>query len=55
LLASYDAYKSGHGMNNQLLRALLDQPDAYEIVTFDELATAPQTYVTQATQEWALN
>ena len=55
LLASYDAYKSGHGMNNQLLRALLAQPDAYEIVSFDSLESAPRTYVMQAEQEWALN
>ncbi|KAF1044312.1 MAG: UDP-3-O-acyl-N-acetylglucosamine deacetylase [Herbaspirillum frisingense] len=55
LLASYDAHKSGHGLNNQLLRELLKHPDAYEIVTFDSLDTAPQTYVMQAKQEWALN
>jgi UDP-3-O-[3-hydroxymyristoyl] N-acetylglucosamine deacetylase len=55
LLASYTAHKSGHAMNNQLLRALLEQPDAYEIVTFDKLETAPSTYVQQAGQEWALN
>jgi UDP-3-O-[3-hydroxymyristoyl] N-acetylglucosamine deacetylase len=55
LLASYDAYKSGHGMNNQLLRALLAQPDAYEIATFATLETAPPTYAMQAAQEWALN
>jgi UDP-3-O-[3-hydroxymyristoyl] N-acetylglucosamine deacetylase len=55
LLASYTAHKSGHAMNNQLLRALLEQPDAYEIVTFDKLESAPSTYVQQAGQEWALN
>lgn len=54
LLAGYSAHKSGHGLNNQLLRALLAQPDAYEIVTFDTLESAPQTYVMQADQEWAL-
>ncbi|HTN65150.1 MAG TPA: UDP-3-O-[3-hydroxymyristoyl] N-acetylglucosamine deacetylase, partial [Burkholderiaceae bacterium] len=55
LLASYVAHKSGHTLNNQLLRALLAQPDAYEIVSFDTLANAPVTYVRQAAQEWALN
>ncbi|MGZ5819411.1 MAG: UDP-3-O-acyl-N-acetylglucosamine deacetylase [Burkholderiaceae bacterium] len=55
LLASYTAHKSGHAMNNQLLRALLEQPDAYEIVTFEKLESAPSTYVQQAGQEWALN
>lgn len=53
LLASYTAHKSGHALNNDLLRALLAQPDSYEIVTFDELATAPPSYVRQMTREWA--
>lgn len=55
LLASYTAHKSGHAMNNQLLRALLAQPDAYEIVSFENLASAPDTYQRQVEQEWALN
>lgn len=54
LLASYTAHKSGHGMNNLLLRALLAQPDAYEIVTFDSIETAPGAYVRQTGQEWVL-
>ncbi len=54
LLASYVAHKSGHGLNNQLLRALLAQPDAYEIVTFDAAAQAPRSYTVQAGAEWAL-
>ena len=41
LLASYTAYKSGHAMNNQLLRALLADPTAYETVTFDDERKAP--------------
>jgi UDP-3-O-[3-hydroxymyristoyl] N-acetylglucosamine deacetylase len=54
LLTSYVAHKSGHTLNNLLLRALLAQPDAYEIVSFDTLDAAPAAYVRQATQEWAL-
>lgn len=54
LLASYVAHKSGHTLNNQLLRALLAQPQAYEIVSFDTLDKAPEVYVRQAVQEWAL-
>lgn len=54
LLASYVAHKSGHAMNNKLLRALLEQPDAYEIVTFDRPELAPATYTSQAQKEWAL-
>jgi UDP-3-O-[3-hydroxymyristoyl] N-acetylglucosamine deacetylase len=42
LLAAYTAYKSGHAMNNQLLRALLAQQDAWEIVTFEDEARAPR-------------
>lgn len=55
LLACYVAHKSGHGLNNALLRALLAQPDAYDVVSFDTLEAAPLTYVRQAAQEWALN
>lgn len=54
LLAAYEASKSGHALNNQLLRTLLDQPDAYEIVTFDKQELAPATYTSQAELEWAL-
>lgn len=54
LLASYVAHKSGHGLNNQLLRALLAQPDAYEIVSFERSAAAPPAYANQADMEWAL-
>jgi UDP-3-O-[3-hydroxymyristoyl] N-acetylglucosamine deacetylase len=54
LLASYTAHKSGHGLNNQLLRAMLAQPDSYEIVSFDSIESAPRTYARQAGQEWAL-
>jgi UDP-3-O-[3-hydroxymyristoyl] N-acetylglucosamine deacetylase len=42
LLASYVAFRSGHAMNNLLLRELLSQPDAYEVVTFDDARKAPQ-------------
>jgi UDP-3-O-[3-hydroxymyristoyl] N-acetylglucosamine deacetylase len=41
LIASYTAFRSGHAMNNLLLRALLDQADAYEIVSFADVKKAP--------------
>jgi len=41
LLAAYSAFRSGHAMNNQLLRALMAQPEAYEIVTFEQEREAP--------------
>ena len=55
LLASYNAYKSGHGLNNLLLRALLAQPDAYEVVSFETMDVAPRSYLRQLGQEWVLN
>ncbi len=42
LLASYSAFRSGHAMNNRLLRELLSRPDAYDIVTFEDERAAPQ-------------
>ena len=44
LIASYTAFRSGHAMNNQLLRALLDQPNAYEMVSFDDIHKAPKGF-----------
>ena len=42
LLASYTAFKSGHALNNVLLRALLADSTAYDIVTFEDEARAPR-------------
>jgi UDP-3-O-[3-hydroxymyristoyl] N-acetylglucosamine deacetylase len=53
LLASYNAHKSGHGLNNKLLRALFADSSAYEIITFPNTASAPPAYSTQLEQEWA--
>jgi UDP-3-O-[3-hydroxymyristoyl] N-acetylglucosamine deacetylase len=41
LLASYRAFKSGHALNNKLVRALLADASAYEVVSFDDEADAP--------------
>ena len=41
LLASYVAFKSGHALNNALVRRLLADPANYEIVTFEDETTAP--------------
>lgn len=38
IVGAYSAYKSGHALNNKLLRALLDDSSAWEMVTFDESA-----------------
>jgi len=42
LLAAYASHKGGHALNNQLARALLQQQDAWELVSFAESAQAPQ-------------
>lgn len=41
MLAAYSAFRSGHALNNRLLRELLAQPDAYEIVSFEHERQAP--------------
>ncbi len=55
LLAHFVAHKSGHALNNLLLRKLLEQSDAYEIVSFDDAKQAPQSDAQQIEQEWALD
>ena len=44
LLAAYSAFRSGHALNNLLLRALLAQPDAYEVVSFEHEREAPSGF-----------
>ena len=48
LLAAYSAFRSGHAMNNQLLRKLLAHPESYEVVTFDDEKQAPAGFATLA-------
>jgi UDP-3-O-[3-hydroxymyristoyl] N-acetylglucosamine deacetylase len=45
LLARYVAYKSGHALNNKLLRALLADATAFEVVSFDDERQAPKGLV----------
>ena len=42
LLGSYVAFKSGHALNNRLLRALLADRTAHEVVTFEDERQAPR-------------
>lgn len=44
LVAHYVACKSGHGLNNQLARALLAQQDAWEIVSYESAEAAPKAF-----------
>ncbi|MGH8550265.1 MAG: UDP-3-O-acyl-N-acetylglucosamine deacetylase [Methylococcales bacterium] len=45
LIGSFSGYKSGHALNNQLLRKLLNSKDAWESVTFDDLSEVPISYM----------
>ncbi len=42
LLAAYSAFRSGHALNNRLLRELLSRPQAYEVVSFADERQAPR-------------
>ena len=51
LLASYSAFRSGHGLNNLLLRELLDHPEAWDVVTFEDDKRAPKGFA-QLARAW---
>ncbi len=44
LIGAFSGYKSGHELNNILLRELLEQPSAWEEVTFDDSEAIPVSY-----------
>jgi UDP-3-O-[3-hydroxymyristoyl] N-acetylglucosamine deacetylase len=48
LIAAYRAHKSGHALNNRLLRALLADRSAYELVSFDRDVPAPDAFMRPA-------
>jgi UDP-3-O-[3-hydroxymyristoyl] N-acetylglucosamine deacetylase len=45
LIGEFRAVKSGHALNNAVLRKLISEPDAWEVVTFEDPAEAPISYV----------
>ena len=45
LIGSFSGYKSGHSLNNRLLKTLLTQTDAWEEVTFDESDPVPISFM----------
>lgn len=49
LVGEFIGFKSGHALNNKLLRTLISQPDAWEMVTFEGDDKAPISYVQLAT------
>lgn len=50
LLAKFSAYKSGHAVNNALIRAVLADESCYEIVTFCNKEDCPIVYVEAQSQ-----
>lgn len=48
ILGEFSGHKSGHALNNRLLRKLLATPDAWEEVTFEGVQDAPISYVPAA-------
>ncbi len=44
LIGAFRGVKSGHAMNNQLVRALLADETAWEFVTFDRRDQLPQAF-----------
>jgi UDP-3-O-[3-hydroxymyristoyl] N-acetylglucosamine deacetylase len=48
LLASYTAFKGGHALNNRLLRKLLADASAWEVVSFERDADAPAGFAALA-------
>jgi len=45
LIGAFRGFKSGHTLNNHLLKTLLAKKSAYEIVTFEDQSTSPITYL----------
>jgi len=49
MIGQYTAYKSGHGLNNALARALLARPEAFALTTFTQADDVPSAF-----QGWQL-
>jgi len=50
LIGSFHGYKSGHALNNRLLRELVSRPEVWEEVTFEDAGAAPISYLHPAQQ-----
>ncbi|MSP85986.1 MAG: UDP-3-O-acyl-N-acetylglucosamine deacetylase [Methylotenera sp.] len=51
ILGAFSAYKSGHALNNQLIRALMQDATTWEYVTFDNQEAAPSVFLAQEKQQ----
>ena len=50
IIGEYHAYRSGHGLNNQLIRALIQDKSAYEVVSFESVRETPTVF----RSDWAV-
>jgi len=48
LIGEFTGFKSGHGLNNRLLRALIEDTDAWEMVTYENEEDVPITFMRSA-------
>lgn len=48
ILGAFYAFKSGHALNNKLLRALMQNETAWEYATFEEKAEAPAGFTSES-------
>jgi len=48
LIGEFSGFKSGHDLNNRLVRSLLADKSAWEEATFDDVGTAPISYMSVA-------
>ena len=45
LVGEFKGFKSGHDLNNKLLRKLIKETDAWEVQTYEDASTAPISYM----------
>jgi UDP-3-O-[3-hydroxymyristoyl] N-acetylglucosamine deacetylase len=44
IIGAFEGYRSGHAINNQLLRKLLNHPESWEFVTFNDSEDVPSSF-----------
>ena len=49
IIGAYEGFKSGHALNNKLVRALMAEPRAWEEIRFADRETAPPLLYSPAT------
>ena len=53
ILGEYEGIKSGHALNNQLVRALMSREDSWEWTTFEDIDEAPMEWSLPRDLQWA--